>query len=181
MTSTTPRRPPSAPELTKGTQVRWHFDDLEPASGDNIQITILAPALWQSVLKENIAVSSNPKDGEAWGRLAKAYKESARYPKGWFREDAAGPKLIELSQRAYERCLELLPRDHCGTTAMQTSCGRSTTGMVRPSGQPDAEGLLPRALAELQTTLALDPDNPQAIDMLNWIEGEVPDAVRVRW
>ncbi len=36
----------------------------------------------------------------------------------------------------------------------------------------------PRTLSELQTTLRLDPDNPQAIEMLDWIQAEVPEAVQ---
>ncbi len=178
MNQTSPHGPDAAPDFNKGTQVHWHYDDLEPTSGDNIQITIVAPALWRSVLKENVAVSTDPKDGEAWGRLAKAYKESARYPKGWFREDAAGPRLIELSRDAYERCLELLPKDplwHYGYADLLWS---EYYWGVRSSGQPDAEGLLPRALSELQSTLRLDPDNPQAIEMLDWIQAEVPGAVQ---
>jgi tetratricopeptide (TPR) repeat protein len=53
----------------------------------------------------------NPNDGEAWGRLAKAYKEVVKMPKGYLREDPAGIELYALSKDAYEKCLALLPND----------------------------------------------------------------------
>jgi hypothetical protein len=176
---TAPRDASKAPQFTKGTQLGWHYDDLEPTSSDNVQVTILAPALWQTVLKETVAVSTNPKDGEAWGRLAKAYKESARGPKGWLREDAGGRTLVDLSMDAYQECLELLPKDalwHYGYADLLWSTYYRD---VRFSGNADTEGLLPRTLSELQAALALDPDNPQGIDLLNWIESDVPGSVAI--
>jgi hypothetical protein len=166
-------------EFTEGAQPRWHYENLEPTSGDNIQITVLAPALWQTVLKETAAVSTSPGDGEAWGRLAKAYKESARGPKGWLREDMGSRTLTDLSTNAYQECLELLPKDalwHYGYADLLWSMYFRD---IRFSGKVDSEGLLPRALFELQATLALDPDNPQAIELLQWIESDVPGAMSI--
>jgi hypothetical protein len=82
-----------------------------------------------------------------------------------------------MSRVAYEKCLELLPKDplwHYGYADLLWS---EYYWQVRSSGKPDAEGLLPRALSELQTTLRLDPDNPQAVEMLDWIQAEVPNAI----
>lgn len=56
-------------------------------------------------------VENNPRDGEAWGRLARAYKEIARGSKGWLREDPDGLELFAASRDAYEKCLALLPND----------------------------------------------------------------------
>ena len=121
----------------------------------------------------------NPKDGEAWGRLAKAYKEAARLPKGWLRDDPAGIELVDLSEAAYERCLALLPKDalwHYGYADLLWSEYYWGT-RISPTG--DIEGLLPRALAELQTVLALDPDNSLAQDLLLEISLAVDGAVEL--
>jgi hypothetical protein len=159
--------------------VRWHFEDLEPTSQDNIEVILVAPALWESILKETRLVEGNPKDGEAWGRLAKAYKEAARLPKGWLRDDPAGGKLVELSKAAYEKCLTLLPKDalwHYGYADLLWSQYYWET-RISPRG--DTQGLLPRALAELQTVLALDPDNGLAQDLLLEISLAVDGAVEL--
>jgi hypothetical protein len=168
-----------APGLLSGNEVRWHFVDIEPKYQDNIQVSLIAPALWESVVREHDTVTRDPADGEAWGRLAKAYKESARGPKGWLREDAGGRTLVDLSMDAYQECLELLPKDalwHYGYADLLWSTYYRD---VRFADNADTEGLLPRTLSELQAALALDPDNPQAIDLLKWIESDVPGAVAI--
>lgn len=167
----------TAPGIPSGNEVRWHLAELEPTADDNIEITVIAPSLWEKVAKEHDNVTRNPKDGEAWGRLAKAYKEAARGPKGWLREDPGGPELVALSMDAYEKCLVLLPKDamwHYGYADLLWSKYYLT---VRSTGEPDTEGLLPGTLTHLQAALAIDPHNAQAIDLLKWIEGDVPGAV----
>ena len=124
-----------------------------------------ALAVGTPILKETRLVEGNPKDGEAWGRLAKAYKEAARLPKGWLRDDPAGRELVDLSEAAYERCLGCCPRTPCGTTAMPISCGPSTTGRraSRRGGRPGiaashagriADGPRPRSGQQPGTGLA---------------------------
>ena len=162
-----------------GNQVRWHFEDLEPTSQDNIEVILVAPGLWESILKETRLVESNPKDGEAWGRLAKAYKEAARLPKGWLRDDPPGRELVDLSKNAYERCLGLLPKDalwHYGYADLLWS---EYYWESRLSPRGDVQGLLPRALSELQTVLTLDPRNGLAQDLLLEISLAVEGAVEL--
>ncbi len=59
-----------------GREIRWHYDNLEPTRDNNLDITILLPIAWNKVLIEEENVLRNPIDGEAWGRLGKAYKEA---------------------------------------------------------------------------------------------------------
>jgi hypothetical protein len=112
-----------------GYEAHWHFDNLEPTAINDIEFTIVTPSLWKQVLNESANVTLNPNDGEAWGRLAKAYKESALMPKRYIRRDPGGSELFGLSKQAYEKCLALLPNDslwHYG--AMPTFSGRITFG-----------------------------------------------------
>ena len=165
--------------VLSGNEIRWHYEDLEPTRDSNIQVIIASPALWESVLKETGIVTRNPGDGEAWGRLAKAYKEAARLPKGWLRDDPAGREMLDLSKNAYERCLALLPRDPLWHYGFADLLWSEYYWDVRASGGADSRGMLPRALAELQTTLALDPNNSLAKDLLEWIRSDVPGAVQL--
>ncbi len=96
--------------ILAGKEVRWHYDDLEPTQENNIRVTIVAPDAWKMVLAERENVEKNPKDGEAWGRLGKIYKEIIYFGKA-LRVDEGGLELYALSVQAYEKCLALLPDD----------------------------------------------------------------------
>ena len=165
--------------MLNGKEVRWHFENLEPTAENNIQITVVTPALWQAVLQEMGNVSKNPNDGEAWGRLGKAYKEVARLSKGYLREDTAGLEIYGLSKQAYEKCLALLPSDllwHYGYADLLWS---HYFFDLYTRGLPDPAGVLPRVLSELKTSLELDSDNQQAKDLLSWISSNIPGSVTI--
>jgi hypothetical protein len=165
--------------VLSGNEVRWHFENLEPTEENNISITVVTPALWQKVLIESENVRRDPKDGEAWGRLAKAYKEVIKMPKGFLRDDAVGHEVYELSKQAYEKCLTLLPRDaqwHYGYADLLWAHYYSENYWTE---LPDSEGLYQRILTELKTALELDPNNQPARELLDWIESNVPGSVEI--
>jgi len=158
-----------------GNEIRWHFENLEPTSEDNIEIMVVSPALWERVLKESQTVAKNPKDGEAWGRLGKAYKEVVLLNKG-LRDDAAGQEMFRLSREAYEKCLTLLPNDslwHYGYADLLWAHYYWNQRGV------DSEGILPLMLSHLKTALAIDPNNPLARELLTNISHSVDGAVQV--
>ncbi|MDO8753617.1 MAG: hypothetical protein Q7J80_06960, partial [Anaerolineales bacterium] len=170
---------PTSGGVLSGNEIRWHFEDLEPTWESNIQIVLLAPSLWEFVLKETGTITKNPNDGEAWGRLAKAYKEIARMPKGYLRDDPAGREMFELSKSAYEKCLALLPKDslwHYGYADLLWSHYYFDLYWF---GTADTQGILPTVLSELQTALTLNPNNQQAKDLLLEISYSIPEVVKV--
>ncbi len=168
--------PTSGGELS-GNEIRWRFENLEPTSEDNIEIVIVAPALWERVLKEAQRVAKNPKDGEAWGRLGKAYKEAIVLNKG-LRDDAAGLEMLQLSRQAYEKCLALLPNDSLWHYGYADLLWAHYYWNLRWSGA-DAEGILPLTLSHLKTALAIDPNNRLARDLLMNIAYSVDGLVQV--
>jgi hypothetical protein len=171
---------PTQGGVMSGNEVRWHFDDLEPTSENNIEIIAVTPTLWESVLNETNVVTKNPNDGEAWGRLGMYYKQILTQSHGELRGDPAGDEMFELSKDAYEKCLALLPNDslwHYGYAELLWSYYYSYD--LYFAGNPDTEGILPRILSELETALKIDPNNQQAQDLLKWISDSVPGAVQV--
>jgi hypothetical protein len=144
----------------EGNEVRWHFDDFEPGENQpvqNMEFALVAPSAWQMVLIAQANVAQSPNDGEAWGLLARAYKQAFSMNKG-YREDAGGQELYQLGVEAYEKCLSLKPNDaqwHAGfadllaTRAMWNSWEPGTT-------TPE----MYQALSEIHTALQLDPNDP---------------------
>ncbi|MCC7118898.1 MAG: hypothetical protein IT310_10275 [Anaerolineales bacterium] len=161
-----------------GNEVRWTFTDFEPTYANNLQFVALTPSLWESVLAETENVTRNPKDGEAWGRLGKTYKEIIRMPKGYLRPDSAAVEMFGLSKDAYEKCLALLPNDSLWHYGYADLLWTRYYWEIRPSQKNDSEGILPTVLAHLQTALELDPNNQPAKDLLLEISYSVPEAVQ---
>ena len=93
-----------------GQEIIWRFEDLEPDDTDNFEVSLVMPSVWEQILVERNRVAADAEDGEAWGRLGKAYKEIWMYRRG-FRQDPGGVELYQLAIEAYEQALTLLPDD----------------------------------------------------------------------
>jgi hypothetical protein len=161
-----------------GNEVRWNFTELEPTFENNLQFVVVAPSVWKKVLTETENVTRSPNDGEAWGRLGKAYKEIITMSHGNLRADSAGQEMRELSRSAYEQCLALLPNDPLWRYGYADLLWSNYYFDFYLYGEPDTEGLLPTTLLNLQTALELDPNLQQAKDLLDEISYAVPEAVQ---
>lgn len=160
----------------QGNEVRWHFENFEPGENQpvqNMEFALVAPSAWQTVLTARENVVKYPKDGEAWGMLAKAYKQIFLMNKA-YRSDAGGEELYKLSVEAYEKCLSLKPDDaqwHAGfadllaNRSMWDSWMRGTT--------PETF----RALEEIHTALQLAPNDPVVREIAQNIVYMIPDGM----
>lgn len=163
--------------VRSGEEIRWKFEDFEPTFENNFRVVVLAPSLWEDVLAEIKVVTNKPNDGEAWGRLGKAYKEIIRSPKGFLRNDAAGNEMFELSREAYGKCIALLPDDPLWRYGFADLLWSRYYWDYLLYSKPDPEGFLPAALAHLQTAHDLAPDNPLINDLLDQISYSAPEAL----
>ncbi|MBE0699074.1 MAG: hypothetical protein IH586_19315 [Anaerolineaceae bacterium] len=154
-----------------GREISWHFEDEEPVS--NIAATLVDPALWNRIAKENQNVEKNPQDGEAWGRLGKAYKETIMLSRG-FRWDAGGPELFQLSREAYAKSVTLLPKDadwHYGYGELLW------WNAIFPSfgSKREIRDDLVQAVDQFRLALKINPNHPktrEALDSLNGWGGD---------
>ncbi|MCJ7735612.1 MAG: hypothetical protein MUP11_13820, partial [Anaerolineales bacterium] len=152
--------------VLKDNQVRWHFENLEPAPMDNISIALVWPSAWNHIELERQRVSSNPADGEAWGRLGKGYKDLARLRRS-FRDDLGGEELFRLSLDAYENALELLPDDALWHAGLGDLLFWRFGNYFFQSTEENRAGYM-RALEEFYLANSLDPEHPYIKD---YIEG----------
>ena len=161
--------------VLEGNEVRWHFENLEPTADNNIEVSLVMPEAWQRVLAERATVKKSPSDGEAWGRLGKAYKEISRLRRG-LREDPGGEELYRLSLESYQKCLQLKPKDSLWHTGYADLLWFYYYWQVYWTQTPDTTELA-QAVQELKTALELDPKNKQAQDMLADIGASLPGVV----
>lgn len=158
-----------------GNQVRWHFEDFEPTWEDNITLALVLPSYWLKIQDWRARTQKTPTDGEAWGQLGKAIKLASRGSHGDWRSDAAGAALYAEAAAAYEKSVTLLPKDalwHYGYADLLWAYD----GYAIVSGNGDYS-VLSHAVDELRQSLALDPQNRDALDLANWIHGQAPWAI----
>jgi len=157
-----------------GRQVRWHFENLEPTSADNIGLLYVLPAAWEEVERAREQVERTPNDGEMWGFLGLAYKRVIRV-RGWLRTDDGAFALYQQAVEAYDKAVTLDAGDadwHFGFAELLW-LGYTTYGADMEGERPDfdAPATLRRALEELETTLQLKPGHEKArslIDEIIW-------------
>jgi len=163
--------------VINGNEIRWHFDNFEPGLNrpvQNMEFALVAPVRWQNILKARDNATLNPNDSEAWGQLAKAYKEIFLMGKG-YRNDAGGEELYQLSIAAYEKCLALNPKDaewHAGFADLLAS---RTYWDLWMSGPTSADTY--RAFNEIRTALQLAPNDPKVLEIADAITGMFPDGM----
>ena len=163
--------------VLRGNEMQWHFGEFEPGTDGGIarmEFALVTPAAWRIVLNEREAVSRSAGDGEAWGRLGKAYKEIFLLTKG-FREDVGGAELYGLSVEAYENSLVLLPDDaqwHAGFADLLAAHAYWARG---GTGAPPAE--IYRALEEIHTAMRLAPNDVKVLEIAERIFWLFPEAM----
>ena len=161
-----------------GNEVRWDYEDFEPIEG-LISIDIMLPSIWRKILTETERTTANPSDGEAWGRLGKAYKEAIMAGRGFAYYGLVSAEMYQLSQDAYQKAITLLPNDadwHYGFAELL--CRRaewgyygedvgiysnnSTSATIISSWMPCAE--------QLKLALDINPEHAQANKLLSDVD-----------
>jgi hypothetical protein len=156
----------------RDTELRWHYEDFEPGPEGPVQdmeFALVAPAAWQAILTERDNVTKNQNDGEAWGRLAKAYKEVFFYTKG-YRTDKGGEELYAASIEAYEKCLSLKPDDaewHAGFADL----------LAYHSYVSNDSAETHRALEEIHSALQLAPNNSKVLEIAENVQLMFPEGM----
>ncbi len=150
-----------------GQEVHWTYTDLEPTRENNFTFDIVKPSFWKNVVTELNNTDRDPQDGEAWGRLGKAYKEAfLASPKGYPRGDEGGLQLYDLGKAAYEKSVTLLPDDglwHAGFAELlllEYMFPYSSRDQAYP---PD----LQRGLQELDLAYQLAPNEAKVKELLD--------------
>lgn len=159
--------PPGA--IIDGDTIRWQLNDFEPSDGPDVQVAVTRPSLWRKILKETTNTQSNPQDGEAWGRLGMAYKQTILERRG-FRDDAAALQIFDKSDAAYRNAVTLKPKDadwHAGYAELL--CWDAAWPHLHPP--EETRDHLLGCLKEVQAALEINPRQANATVILNdWLQ-----------
>jgi hypothetical protein len=161
-----------------GNEVHWVYEDFEPGPYtvvQNMEFVLVAPGAWKKVLLAQNEVKVSPNDGEAWGRLAKVYKDLYLQGRG-YRTDPGGVELYSLSVEAYEECLRLKPSDaqwHAGFADLLANRAYWDGW----SSGPTQDAI--RSLTEIHTALQIAPNDAKVKEIAENIYWLFPDGMNL--
>jgi hypothetical protein len=147
-------------------EIFWSFENLEPTSKDNIQVSIVSPHTWQEILFLRRDLKSNPALPEKWIKLAQTY---------WYISTMKGVRsdyYLGKVAPTYEQGIAANPN-----SAMLYSdyaqfiygdCCFYLVGKIDPVH-------LTRILDLVNKALALDPNDPTALQTLDSVKAHNPD------
>lgn len=137
--------------------VTWRFTDLEPTRDDNFHATVLAPSVWQAIVKAREAVERNPKDAEAWLKLARAYRQAIFVKYG----PQTGANFVPQIEDAYKQAQQADPT----SAQAHAELAQALIDLSGPIFNEFPKDLAEKVLAELQAALKLDPRNATAVKL----------------
>jgi hypothetical protein len=162
-----------------GYELRWHYDNLEPM--EDFTIRMYRPWLWQAALNEEQNVLHDPYDGEAWGRLAMAYRQLVVGYKDIFRYDSGGIALYMQTVDAFQHAIDLQPNDarwhaeYADLIYRFIQSEKWTVSFYDPQNTIGRRELVLVA-SEIKQALKLDSTNELAINLIQWINMEYPST-----
>lgn len=160
--------------VISGTEIRWHHDDLEPTSNENLEVTVVLPDYWTNVLEAREKVAQEPNDGEAWGQLGKAYKDVIAMRRG-VRMDPGGKALFPLTVEAYENAVDLVPDEALWHAGLADLLANYAYFAALDGVDTRAEAL--RAMQEIHTALEIAPRDGRVAEIAEQIYWTYSDAI----
>jgi len=158
-----------------GNEARWHFENLEPARENDLEVSLVKPEVWGRVVAERENVRLHPQDGEAWGRLGKAYKESILLRRG-MRQDDMGKVLYRYAKEAYAEAVALKPQDalwHLGYADLLFNYCFYHGDPGIPGDMAD----IAAAVLEIKTAYELAPNNERIQELFASLQMKYPWAM----
>ena len=155
------------------TELKWTWAELEPQQGDNFEIRVVVPSLWQNALELERQLTTVSWDGEAWGRLGKLYKSftfdsrGKGFRFGNYTTDKGAQDLFHRSVEAYEKALrykELDAQWHAGFADLLIYYAHFA-GFEGVNAMPQ----MIRGLEEMHTALHLAPQDPKVLEVAEQI------------
>ncbi|MBN1427774.1 MAG: hypothetical protein JXB07_05265 [Anaerolineae bacterium] len=142
-----------------GTDIKWHFSDLEPTREDNIHFTVLAPSVWRGIQRARKAAQTDPDSLDAQLRLAHAWREGLEFHHGltccW--------SLANEALAAYEQVIRLAPN----SADMYVEYLEFMLNLWFP---PEPESKPEQFDAVLEKALKIAPDDPRLLDIQSRVE-----------
>jgi hypothetical protein len=151
-------------------EVRWHWDNLEPKSSDNVYLTTLVPQVWQRILDARTLIIDQAQYAPNYSALAEAYQAAItrRFPID------EGDPFAKLADETMRQATTLDPNS---APLRATHARLIWDQMAVMAGLTQDDPNLQRVLSELAVALAIEPQNAEAQALLAEIRTNVEGDV----
>src|SRR5450759_1327706 len=153
--------PENSWEIT-GNDLHWHAENFKP--DQDIQIDLVNPAIWQTILTETKNTQIDQNNGAAWGRLGKAYRDTVWAARLSVQNDPGSLERIKLSEEAYQNAIRVLPKDidwHYGYAELL--CYMTMYNFDYPARLTRSDPNLMGCIEQLKDSLAINPKDTRAL------------------
>jgi hypothetical protein len=146
-------------------EIFWSFENLEPTSENNIQVSIVSPEVWLQILTLRREVKENPKSPEKWLQLARIYEGISV----WHGSNLRNSYYDEKITPTYMKGIDLNP-DNASLYSNYAESVFSRCCYFRwdIASKADRDSIMDLT----NKALSLDPADPIAHDMVNILESQ---------
>ena len=144
-------------------EIFWSFENLEPTSNDNINVSIVSPNIWQEMVSWRRELRENPKLPEDWLNLANTYE----YISTWHGPNIRDPYFYQKIPSIYEAGISANP-DNASLYSnyaefINDDCCYYFSNNMTPEHLAHIEKLIDKALA-------LDPQDSKGRSLMGVIQ-----------
>jgi len=150
-------------------EIFWSFENLEPTSKDNIQVSIVSPDVWQEILSLRRDLKQNPRLPEKWLELAQIYEGIST----WHADNIRSEEYFQKVFSVYEQGISA-NQDNAELYAKYAEF-KLFSWSPRLIGQLTNEQAA-QILSLLNRALALEPNNETAKTVLSYLRDVAPSV-----
>lgn len=150
-----------------GKEIRWHWQNYEPASDEIISVSVVHPKDWQSILDLEAKTGINPNDIDSVIELSKKY-QVAGSNKGFI----STPRLGDLAEIAIEQALALHPNE----IRLHSELAEIYYQRYWWSKYLPVNPYTQKLKDEIGVILELDPTNQRALELNTLLEQDLAKA-----
>lgn len=152
--------------VAEGHDLRWHFANLEPASRDNVRLSVITPPVWQAILDARREVQRHLDDAHAHIQLGEAYWLAVPVKNAWPESMSVADHFGPLAEAEFKRAVELAPDD----LLAHVSYARY---LAYHAWSETPEPYYSRALQAVKHVLEMDANNQEAKDLAAFLRDTI--------
>ena len=122
---------PTAGYKVEGTDLHWHYDNLEPTAANDLAVTFVSPECWLKVAAARSAVNQTA-SAENYLQLANAYGDIVSYSHSFY-----SPLIAQVADAQFQKALGLDPKNPDINTAYAEFLVYHVGYLLPASRQPD--------------------------------------------